>query len=418
MIQQKIPSIPLASFQDLEKEGRRARYDSLVSRLPLGEDSHSRALHYYSSPGRTELGGNHTDHNNGCVLAASVDLDMLALARPRSDSMVTLLSEGYSPIRVDLRDTAPRIEEKGSPASIIRGLAAWLTHQGLQIGPGFDIAMDSRVPAGSGLSSSAAFELLIASIFDDMGKYDLTPTDWAIAGQWAENEYFGKPCGLMDQIACAEGGIVFIDFADSRRPKIDRLIYDFESNGLILAIVNTGSNHEDLTREYADIPKEMKCVAAILGRTALRGTEKQDLLNRLSDIRIKCGDRALLRAWHFVYENYRPARMVEALKRNDKSAYLSIVNESGRSSWHYLQNIHAGNPREQSLSIALMLSEDLLSPEGAWRVHGGGFAGTIQVYVPQSRFPEFVERMEAVFGKGSVQRINIRPFGICKVLMD
>ena len=418
MVQQKIPCIPLASFQNRETENHKTRYESLVSRLPPLESSCRQELHYFSSPGRTELGGNHTDHNNGCVLAASVDLDMLAVASPRSDYLISLASEGYSPIRIDLRDTSFKIEERGSPASIIRGLAAWLTHKGMQIGHGFDIAMDSRVPAGSGLSSSAAFELLIAAIFDDMGKYEMSPIDWAIAGQWAENEYFGKPCGLMDQIACAEGGIVFIDLYEPGKPKIEKLTYDFASNGLILAIVNTGSNHEDLTIEYSDIPKEMKCVADLFGRPAMRGIEKQDLLAKLSDIRIRCGDRALLRAWHFVHENSRPVKMVEALNRNDISAYLSIVNDSGRSSWHYLQNIHTGNPHQQSLSIALMLSEDLLSPEGAWRVHGGGFAGSIQAYVPESRFPEFTERMETVFGEGCVQHINIRPFGVCKVLMN
>jgi galactokinase len=222
----------------------------------------------------------------------------------------------------------------------------------------------------------------------------------------------------MDQIACAVGGIVSIDFAEPAQPLINSIAYNFALQNLVLAIVDTGSNHEDLTHEYAAIPNEMKEVAAIFGKQTMRDVEKADLLARAAQIRRQCGDRAFLRAWHFVHETERPAFMQAALERNDLASYLSLVRESGRSSWMYLQNIHAGDPRQQSLAIALALSEDLLGSEGAWRVHGGGFAGTIQVYVPEPEFPAFSERMEAVFGRGCVRRLNIRSFGMCRIIED
>lgn len=422
MIPQKIPHIRRADFSSAAQKNLDARISRLISRLPgtipSGKPASQNELHYFSSPGRTELGGNHTDHNHGCVLAASVDLDMLAVARARADRIVTVTSEGYDPIIVDLSDSAVRVHEQGTPAAIIRGLAGWLEKRSMSLRRGFDIAIDSEVPAGSGLSSSAAFELLIAAVFDDFGELGLSPVEWAIAGQYAENAYFGKPCGLMDQIACAVGGIVSIDFAEPAQPLINSIAYDFALRNLVLAIVDTGSNHEDLTHEYAAIPNEMKEVASIFGKQTMRDVEKADLLARAAQIRRQCGDRAFLRAWHFVHETERPAFMQAALERNDLASYLSLVRESGRSSWMYLQNIHAGDPRQQSLAIALALSEDLLGSEGAWRVHGGGFAGTIQVYVPEPEFPAFSERMETVFGRGCVRRLNIRPFGMCRIIED
>jgi galactokinase len=414
---QKIPLLTIAELSKNEANRLAARFARLASKLPPTEGSVPQELHYYSSPGRTELGGNHTDHNNGCVLAASVDLDMLAVVRARNDSIVTLTSSGYAPLSLDMADTGARQDERGSPAAIIRGLAGWLSRKGASLPKGFDIAVDSEVPSGSGLSSSAAFELLIAAIFDDIGNYGFSPVEWAIAGQFAENEYFGKPCGLMDQLACAVGGIVSIDFAEPQRPKIETVSYDFAAHDLVLAIVNTGSNHEDLTREYASIPQEMKSVAALCEARTLDRVTKSDLLARTPEIRARCGDRAFLRAWHFVHETRRPGQMQRALARDDIAAYLSLVRESGRSSWMYLQNIQAGDPRRQSLALALALSEDLLGDEGAWRVHGGGFAGTVQVYIPKSKFHEFLGRMESVFGQDSVRRLNIRPYGVCRFLM-
>jgi len=395
-----------------------ARCAALASKLPPASGDVLEELHYYSSPGRTELGGNHTDHNKGSVLAAAVDLDMVAVVRPRNDTQVTLTSEGYTPLSLNIADTAPRKEEQGSPASIIRGIAGWLLRKEATPPKGFDVAVESEVPAGSGLSSSAAFELLMAAMFDDLGNYGFSPVEWAAAGQFAENKYFGKPCGLMDQIACAVGGIVSIDFGRSEKPDINTVNYDFSAHGMVLAIVDTGSNHEDLTEEYAAIPLEMKSVAALFGAKTLNRVTNDELLERTSEIRARCGDRAFLRAWHFVHETRRPEQMREALARNDMATYLSLVRESGRSSWMYLQNIHAGDPRRQSLAVALAISEAILGEGGAWRVHGGGFAGTIQAYIPEAKFDEYLERMEAVFGKGSVRRLNIRPYGVCRISMQ
>lgn len=411
--------IPLLAPVELSKNKANRILDRCAklaaSLSPVGETS-SKSAHYYSSPGRTELGGNHTDHNNGCVLAASVDIDMIAAARPRNDSIVTLLSRGYAPLSLDILDTVPKVSERGSPASIIRGIAGWLSKRGKPPTTGFDIAVDSEISAGSGLSSSAAFELLLGAIFDDWGHYGLSPAEWASAGQFAENEYFGKPSGLMDQLACAVGGIVSIDFGAPAMPEIEAISYDFTAQGLVLAIVNTGSSHENLTDEYAAIPHEMRAVATLCGADAMNDVSREKLLSRTMEIREKLGDRAFLRAWHFVHETRRPGQMRDALSRHDVASYLSLVRDSGRSSWMYLQNIGAGDPRRQSLAIALALSEDLLGDRGAWRVHGGGFAGTIQAYVPQSKFDVFLAQMEAVFGQGCVRALSVRPYGVCRIL--
>jgi len=265
MIPEKIPLLAAMELPNHEAGRLTARCAALASKLPPASGDVLEELHYYSSPGRTELGGNHTDHNKGSVLAAAVDLDMVAVVRPRNDTQVTLTSEGYTPLSLDIADTAPRKEEQGSPASIIRGIAGWLLRKEATPPKGFDVAVESEVPAGSGLSSSAAFELLMAAMFDDLGNYGFSPVEWAAAGQFAENKYFGKPCGLMDQIACAVGGIVSIDFGRSEKPDINTVNYDFSAHGMVLAIVDTGSNHEDLTEEYAAIPLEMKSVAALFG---------------------------------------------------------------------------------------------------------------------------------------------------------
>lgn len=420
MIPQRIPLLGLEAFSPSEVERLRARAAGLFGRMGarLGAAD---GVRLYSSPGRTELGGNHTDHNSGCVLAASVDLDMLAAARPRGDRLVTLASPGYPPLSVDCADLAPKSGERGSPASLVRGLAAWIANRGLPPCAGFDIAVDSEVPAGSGLSSSAAFELLVAAIFDDMGGYGLSPAEWAQAGKFAENAYFGKPSGLMDQLACALGGISYIDFQHPDAPRIENLAFDFSSRGIALATVATDSDHGDLTAEYAAIPEEMRSVAARFGLQSLRGLGAEDLLCKIAEIRSTCGDRAFLRAWHFVHETARPERMSRALAAGDIGAYLTLVRESGRSSWTLLQNIHAPDPRRQSLDIALALAEEWLGPSGAraaCRVHGGGFAGTIQVYVPETEFGGFARRMETVFGPGCVRKLNLRPFGVCRILID
>jgi len=428
MIPQRIPAVGLDAFPRLSAEEHRARAALLASRLlencqahaGARRDGHERAdgIRYYSSPGRTELGGNHTDHNDGCVLAASVDLDMVAAACPRDDHTVSLLSSGYPALSVDIADLAPKASERGTPAAIVRGIAAWIARRGLSACPGFSIAMDSEVPAGSGLSSSAAFELLVAAIFDDFGAYGLSPVEWAQAGKFAENEYFGKPCGLMDQLACALGGISFIDFGVASEPHIENLSFNFGDYGLALAIVATDSDHGDLTEEYAAIPREMKCVASLFGQASLRSVGKTELLRKARKIRGTCGDRAFLRAWHFAHETERPARMAQALERGDIGEYLGLVRASGLSSWTLLQNIHASDPKRQSLGVALALAEDAVGARGASRVHGGGFAGTIQAYVPEDDLPRFSARMEDLFGPGSVRKLTIRPFGVCRIRIE
>ncbi len=421
MIPSRIPHVELGAFSVDEAEGIRVRTARLAQQLTahLGAPrSPALDFRYYSAPGRTELGGNHTDHNNGCVLAASVNLDMLAAVSLRNDRRIALYSSGYPPFTIDFTDLVPHAEERGSPASIIRGIAAWIERRGLPACTGFNIAMDSEVPAGSGLSSSAAFELLIAAIFDDVGGYGLSPVEWAMAGKFAENEYFGKPCGLMDQLACALGGISFIDFQNPDEPHIENISFDFAEHSLALAIVGTDSDHEDLTEEYAAIPREMKSVAERFGFTNLRGLTAHDLLKKTAEIRRTCGDRAFLRAWHFIHETARPAQTSDALAQRDIEKYLELVRASGLSSWTLLQNIHTSDPRHQSLDIALALAEDLVGHRGASRVHGGGFAGTIQAYVPESDFPRFVGLMESVFGPKSVRRLTLRPFGVCRILVD
>jgi len=418
MIPSRIPRVMLKSFPEEKRKALLERFSKLESRIEEQQKVRTCDFRYYSAPGRTELGGNHTDHNNGSVLASSVDFDMVAVVRPRTDTMVTLQSTGYPPISIYLDDTERKSCECGTPASIIRGFSNWLFSRGLPQCKGFDIAIDSEVPAGSGLSSSAAFEMLIAAMYDDIGNYGLSPIEWAVAGKYSENEYFGKPCGLMDQLACALGGIIFIDFANQENPRIETVAFDFAEFEYALAIVSTGTGHEDLTDEYASIPKEMKAVANVFGQSTLQGISSENLIKKIAKIRIQCGDRAFLRAWHFVLETERPRRMVNALQNRDLEAYLKLVKESGNSSWMYLQNVIGTQIAHQNLGIALAIAEKTIGEQGACRVHGGGFAGAIQAYLPQSAFQNFSCCMEEIFGHKSVRKIALRPFGVCKIIVD
>jgi galactokinase len=376
---------------------------------------------FVSAPGRTELGGNHTDHNHGRVLAAAVRFDAVAAAAPSGDSIVSLYSEGYEPIQVDLKELEIKEGERGSTASLIRGIAAYLRDKGYAIG-GFSAVMDSAVPAGSGMSSSACVEVLFGAIFNHLfNAGSVGWTELAIAGQYAENHYFGKPCGLMDQMACAGGGILAIDFSDPKRPEWERLQFDFEKAGYSLAIVSTGGSHVDLTPNYAAIPQEMKAVAKLFGRETLRGVSEREVLERAAEIRKSAGDRAFLRTLHFVQENERVPRLVKALKKADekKSAlkkYFARVNESGLSSWTYLQNVDPGkDPREQNVAVALAMTQSLIGKKGAARVHGGGFAGTMQAYIPNEAVKAYKATMEAAFGPDSVLFPGVRPDGVIKV---
>lgn len=370
-------------------------------------------VYMISAPGRTEISGNHTDHNRGKVLAAAVNLDTLAAVAPRSDGRVNIFSEGYAPLSLTLDDLSMREEEKGTTAALVRGVAAKLVEEGRLVG-GFDATVTSTVRAGSGLSSSAAFEVLVCAIFDELyGGNTLTAKRRAQISQFAENAYFGKPSGLMDQMASSVGGLAFIDFKEEE-PLVREIHYDFAARGYAMVVVNTGGSHDDLTPDYASIPEEMKAVARCFGEENLRRVQPEQFLQSISMVREKLkghnADRAIMRAAHYFAENRRVADEVTALQSDDLGEFLRLVNASGRSSFCYLQNIFA-RPDRQELSLALMLSEQKLSGCGAWRVHGGGFAGTTLNFVPQKRLDSFVREMEAVFGAHSCNVLDIRPVG-------
>jgi len=369
--------------------------------------------YFFSAPGRTELGGNHTDHQHGRVLAAAVDLDARAAVELNGSDVIRVRSEGYAPCEIRLFELEKRADEVNTTASLVRGVAARFKALGASL-KGFDMDVSSSVPAGSGLSSSAAFEVLLGTVMNELfygGRADAT--EIAQTGQWAENEYFGKPCGLMDQMASSWGGVVGIDFADPAAPKVEHLAIDFEAEGYALCIIDSGAGHEDLTDEYAAVPADMKAVAGFFGKPVLREVPEAEFLSALPRLRdAGFGDRAILRAMHFYGENERVSRQLEALSRGDFEAFLALVRESGRSSWQLLQNvIPAGAKAHQELAFALAYAERLLDGAGAVRVHGGGFAGTIQAYVPLAMLGSFKERTESVLGSGSCHVLHVRAEG-------
>jgi galactokinase len=366
----------------------------------------------FSAPGRTELAGNHTDHNGGVVLAASVHLDTIAVVARQEERVVHLHSEGFTdPFQVDLRDLSPRNEEHHSPAALLRGVAAALGTEGYRVG-GFSAYVGSAVPVGSGLSSSASFEILAAIIqsrlWNDGGIDTLT---MARAGRLAENRFFGKPCGLMDQIACAHGGAVRIDFADENVPGLEAVDFEPLRHGYLLSVVNTGGSHADLTEDYAAVPAEMRRVAEALGAERLRDTREHDILERVSQLRSQLGDRALLRALHFHRENDRVDRIVRAVRHGAMTAALREIRESADSSWRLLQNyVPSVTHREQAIALVAALVE-MEFPNAVARVHGGGFAGAVQVYIPVSEAGAFTARMSEIFGENAVVPLRIRPRG-------
>ncbi len=396
---------------------QRSRYTSAVENFTAlyGADGE---LSLYSVSGRSELSGNHTDHNRGCVIAASIDLDIIAAVSPRADGVIHIKSEGFPSDTVEIDSyTAPKKEMYGTSASIIAGMCAGFRKEGYAVG-GFDAYTTSSVLKGSGLSSSAAFEDMIGTILNYLYN-DGTVDNVEIAklAQYAENEFFGKPCGLMDQVACAVGGIVAIDFADPASPVIDKIDFDMTKRGYHLCIVNTGGNHADLTDDYASVPAEMRAVASHFGKSVLREVDESALRAEIPALREKVGDRAVLRALHFMQENKRVAKQKAALTAGDLKGFLDQVLASGRSSFCYLQNVYTcKNLSEQGLSLALCIAEEHLEGKGAaWRVHGGGFAGTIQAFVPTSEAEGFRRVMDAVFGAGSCIILQIRPEGAIRV---
>ena len=393
-------------------EGARARCAAVCAGFAKTFSSIPEAL--FSAPGRTELGGNHTDHQRGRVLAASVDLDVLAAAAPNQSGMLRIQSEGYPLIVVDLGELSPRPEEANTSAALIRGVAARLAALGCPLqGAGLDAYVVSDVPGGSGLSSSAAFEVLIGTMLNELfwgGK--CTPVEIAQIGQYAENVFFGKPCGLMDQTACSVGGVVAIDFADAARPAVEQIGLDLRSAGYALCILDSGAGHADLTGEYAAITDELRAVSRYFGREVLRQVPEADFLAALPQVRRAAGDRAVLRALHFYGEDRRAADEAEALRGGDFDRFLELVRASGRSSALYLQNVvPTGQTADQALLVALAVSERLLAGRGAVRVHGGGFGGTAQAFVPLEMLEDFRAGIEAVLGKGSCHVLSIRPVG-------
>jgi len=367
---------------------------------------------FFSAPGRSEVGGNHTDHNHGCVLAAGVSLDVIAAVIPTDDNIIEISSEGFPVDRVDVTDLSVHKTEEGTSAALIRGVAAGLAKNGHRVG-GFKACSVSNVLRGSGLSSSAAYEVLIANILNGLyNDHSVSAVEIAQISQYAENVFFGKPSGLMDQMASSVGGFITIDFADPAKPVIGSIPFDLASCGYRLCIVDTKGSHADLTPEYAAIPAEMKAVASYFGQDVLRGLDKEKLLSELPAVRERFGDRSALRALHFLDENERVAAQAAALDKGDLDGFFKAVKESGRSSYMYLQNVYAaGEPSQQGLSVGLYIAQNVLGDRGAYRVHGGGFAGTIQAFVPDDLLEKFIESEEACFGEGSCHVLSVRPYG-------
>lgn len=373
------------------------------------------SFYMFSAPGRTEIGGNHTDHNHGCVLAGSVNLDSAAIVVPTNDDTVNIYSVGYQrPFKVNIKNTKPVESEKETTVALVRGIAARFKELGYKTG-GFNAYISSTVKRGSGLSSSASIEVLIGKIFARLYNEGNEPSAVELAkiGQYAENVYFGKPCGLMDQTACAVGGVISIDFKDTANPKVEQVQLDLASLGYCLAVVDTGGNHADLTEDYASVPKEMKAVAAEFGKEVLRDVSMDDIIANAGTLRKKLGDRAVLRAIHFINDNKRVGKQIQYIKSGDFDSFLKCVCESGDSSWEYLQNcMTVKNPSEQGITLALALTREYCKGfRFASRVHGGGFAGTIQAFLPISEFDGYCSAMENVFGKNCVTKLSIRSLG-------
>ena len=366
----------------------------------------------YSAPGRTEISGNHTDHQHGCVLAAAVNLETVANVTLAQENAITVFSEGYPSFSIDLDDLQVHPEEKNTTIALVRGVAAGFVQRGAVL-HGFQMKAHSSVLPGSGLSSSAAFEVLVGTIINDLfcdGKF--SPVEIAQIAHYAENVYFGKPCGLMDQMASSVGGLVFIDFANPAEPVVEQIDFDFADTNHALCIIDSGADHADLTDEYGAIPGELAQICHWFGKKTLRQVPQKDFLDAIPDLRGSIPDRAILRAIHVYQENERVRKQMQALKDNDFSTFLRLVTESGKSSWTYLQNIYpAGETDLQPVAVALAMCDTLLQGKGAYRVHGGGFAGTVQAFVPFDMLEDFKQNIEAVLGMDSCHVLSIRPEG-------
>ena len=391
-------------------EHQTLRYINAVERF---EDIYGETdIELYSAPGRSEVCGNHTDHQHGQILAASINLDAIAVVAASDDGMIRVVSDGYDEICISTDDIEKYSKEEGTTAALIRGVMKGAVSRGYSLG-GCKAYVTSEVLIGAGLSSSAAFETLIGTIISYMfndGKID--PVTIAIIGQYAENVYFGKPCGLMDQMACSVGNLVHVDFADPKDPKVEKIDFDLNRQGYSLCITDTKGSHADLTHEYAAIPEEMKQVANLLGRQYLTGLTLEEVYSSMDILREKCGDRAVLRAIHLITENERVKRCVDCMKQDDIKGFLRCIKESGDSSYKYLQNVYCSSDvTHQNVSLALSISEQLLGDDGVCRVHGGGFAGTIQAFVKDEAVDRYLNGMDRIFGAGSCKILKIRGSG-------
>ena len=394
---------------------QRQRYADLIesfTSLFPGKDD----IQMFSTPGRTEVGGNHTDHNAGRVLAAAVDLDAIAAVAKNEAGIIRVQSEGYPQSIINISELSVVEGEKYTSSALVRGVCARMKQLGYNIG-GFDAYVTSNVLKGSGLSSSAAFEVLVATLLNHLYNDDkIDDISVAQISQYAENNYFGKPCGLMDQTTCAVGGFVTIDFKDFKNPVVKKVAFDFAASGFSMVIVDTGGNHADLNDDYAALEHEMKDVARAFGGRVLRQFSQEKVLNDIPYLRSKVSDRAILRALHFYGDDQRVVDQVEALEKNDFNRFLNLVIESGYSSWMLCQNCYSNKHiEEQGISVALAVSENLLKGRGAWRVHGGGFAGTIQAFVPGDLLGRYIDRLRSIFGENSCHELMIRPAGTTRV---
>ena len=393
-----------------EENEPKQRYISAIKRFAeLYPERHD--IRIFSAPGRTEIGGNHTDHQHGCVLAAAVNLDIIGVVSFHEDGVIRVKSEGYDAFSVDLKSVFDKSGKTGT-AAIVSGIAARFIECGAQIG-GFDLYCTSDVAVGSGLSSSAAFETLIGTIIDiNYNGSRAGAVEIAKIGQYAENVYFGKNSGLMDQMVSSVGGLVFIDFEDTEKPVVESFSCDFERLGCCICITDTKSSHADLTDDYSAIRSEMESVAAHFGEQYLRFVKESDFYREIPKLRETCSDRAIIRAAHFFDENSRAKLEAMVLQNGDKIGFLELVNESGNSSAVLLQNLFScSNPTKQALTLGIMLSKKILGDKGAVRVHGGGFAGTIQAFVPIDFAEKYIAEMNRVFGEKSCLKIRIRPVG-------
>lgn len=366
----------------------------------------------FSAPGRSEVGGNHTDHQHGTVLAASINLDSIAVVRPTDNDVIRIVSDDYAEIVLSLDDILLKQEEKETTTALIKGVISGFLNRKYEVG-GFCAYITSDVLIGAGLSSSAAFETLIGTILSGLfNQMSVSPIEIAIIGQYAENIYFGKPCGLMDQMACSVGNLVYIDFANINKPEVEKIEFDMEQYGYSLCITDTKGSHADLTDEYAAVPREMKLVANHFGKEVLREISAQNVLKEIHVLRSKLGDRCVLRALHFITENNRVGEEVAALKKGDMKRFLKCVKESGNSSFQYLQNVYSNcDVENQNVSVALAVSDIVLKENGVCRVHGGGFAGTIQAFVQNDHVEDYKNNMDLVFGAASCNVLKIRKYG-------